>query len=196
MIISAFADTQIGLPFAASTDVRHRLAMRIARAALDETQTTDRIWASLTHTTSRPLRSRRHKQFVAEELAYFFSVVEGFLRQCLPHANETFLEELADDTCLHALPDPSVPQPYIYASEGSTTRYLAYRHAIMTRRIELWRVHPYTTIGLLADLSVEPLIQAAAMPRSMEGHGADVLRARLEWAGAELIGHLQPRNAL
>ena len=192
MIISEFGDAQVGLPFSASTDLRHRLAMRIARAALEEAQTTDRIWTSLTHSTWRLLRSHLYMQFVAEELAFFFSVVEGFLRQCLPHAGETFLEQLAEATCMHAVPDPAVPRPYVYASEDSTTRYRAYRHAVMTRRIELWRVHPYTTIGSLADLSVEQLIQAAVIPRSMEAHVADVLRARLEWAGAELIGHLQP----
>ncbi len=195
VIISEFGNAQIGLQFPASTDLRHRLAIRIARAALDEARTTDRIWASLTHIAGRPLTSRRHKQFVAEELAYFFSVVEGFLRQCLPHVDETFLEQLADTTCMHAVPDPAVPDPHIYASERSTPRYLAYRHAVMTRRIELWRVHPYTTIGSLADLSVEQLIQAAVIPRSMEAHVADVLRARLEWAGAELIGHLKPAHA-
>lgn len=188
MILSAIGSAQLGPRNEITTPVRHRLALCIARAALDETQTIDRIWASFTHPTSRPARSRRHKKFVAEHLAFFFSVAEGFLRQCLPKTNDNFLEELADDTCRYALADASIPKPYQFVGELPAKRYDAYRNAVMTRRVELWRVHPYATTGALADMTVERLIDAAAMPKSMEGHVANVLRARLEWAGSELIG--------
>ena len=190
MLLSAFGRTQFGPPPPASIEIQHRLAMRIARAALDETRAMDSFWASLTRATSRPLVSRRHKQFVAEHLAFFFSVTEGFLKQCLPKSNEGFFEELAADTCVHALPDTSIPRPYKYAGEHPASRYVKYREAIMTRRVELWRVHPYATIGSLADLSIEHLLGAAAMPRSMEGQVANTLRSRLKWAGTELVGLL------
>jgi hypothetical protein len=188
MILSSFANTQVGRNFGPSTDVRHRVASRIARAALDEAQLVDRLWASVTQATGRPHRSHRHKQFVAECLAFFFSVAEGFLKQSLRHVSDIFLEDLAETTCLHALADPSVPTPYLYASEGPRTRYMAYKHAIMMRRVELWHVYPYATVGALADMSVEQLTTTARMPT--EGHIAIILRERLEWAATELVGRL------
>ena len=60
----------------------------------------------------------------------------------------------------------------------------------MTRRVELWRVHPCATIGSLADLSTEHLLTVAAIPRTQECQVANVIHDRLKWAGMELVGRL------
>ena len=190
MIISAYGKTQFGPPPPSVRDVRRRLAACIVRAALDETRAMDQLWASLTRETCRPLVLRRHKQFVGEHLAFFFSVAEGFLRQCFKNSTDSFFEELTDVTCVQALTDPSVPMPYGYVGQLPAKRYISYRQAVTTRRMELWRVHPYATIGSLADLSTEHLLTAAAIPRSQEGQVTSVIHDRIKWAGMELVGRL------
>ena len=189
MIISAFGETQFGHPLMFDEGVRHRVPSRIAQVALEEAKTMDRLWAALGHSTLRPTRSRHHKHFVSEYLAFFFSVTESFLRQSLPRINETFLELLADNTCLHALSDPFIPKPYAFIGEFPNRRYRRYRDTVMTRRVELWQVHPYATISSLADFSAEHLVEEAWAPASMKRHLGDVLRTRLQWAGSELIGN-------
>ncbi len=186
MILSAEGQLQAG-PQWLGGSAANSVAWCIARAALVETQTVDRIWASFHRCPSHLLRLSQHMQLVEEHLAFFFSMAEGFVIQTLVRPNELLLEDIAYLACVHALADPAIPRRYRSHGDFSSRRRSRYEASIMKRRMELRHVHPYATTALLAELSAEKIMQWVG-PCPDETHLYDVVFEKLKWAGENLTG--------
>lgn len=73
VILSSEGRSQVG-PQWGGGSAGNKVAWWIARAAVTETQTIDRIWASFHPDPPRFMRLILHMQFVSEHLACFFSM--------------------------------------------------------------------------------------------------------------------------
>jgi hypothetical protein len=161
----------------------------IAEASLRECALLDRLWATRDSSQCVPLIKRRHRQFVAELLAFYCCACEQYLDQNEGGA-ERVVDAVSEEAARLITKDPFVMREPYYRADLPAVSLPRYLNRISERRARNGQILPWLSRSFLAARAASELCQVmsgAADPSGLDDFEIQ-LAQRLEWTASELIG--------